>query len=367
VPIPAQRDLDATRRSLTDWLAGRLPDAQDVTLGDLAAPAGTGFSNDTLLFDATWTEGGETRTEELVARIRPSGYLVFPEVDVALQYHVMRILGARTDVPVPKVWWLEEDTSVLGEPFFLMSRVHGHIPSDNPPFTTEGFLVDATPEQRARLWTTGVDAMARVHRITDLDGLGLTSVVDKPELGPAGLGQQLAYYERYFEWAARGRPQPVAEAAWEWLLANRPTEPEPLRLCWGDARVSNQIFGDFRCAAVLDWEMTTLGNPVQDLAWWIFLDRHWTEGIGIDRLTGFPSYHDTIIQWETATGLRADGFDYYGVFAGFRFAVIMMRIAQMMIEFEVLPPDTDLETNNIPTQLLARRLGLPSPGAPLRL
>jgi hypothetical protein len=55
------------------------------------------------------------------------------------------------------------------------------------------------------------------------------------------------------------------------------------------------------------------------------------------------------------------------VFAGFRFAVIMMRIAQMMIEFEVLPPDTDLETNNIPTQLLARRLGLPAPGAPLRL
>jgi aminoglycoside phosphotransferase (APT) family kinase protein len=279
----------------------------------------------------------------------------------------MRILGEHTDVPVPKVWWLEEDTSVLGEPFFLMSRVHGELPSDNPPFTTEGFLVDAAPGERARLWNSGIEAMARVHRVQDLDGLGLTPIVDKPRFGPAGLGQQLAYYEQYFEWAACGRPQPVAEAAWDWLLANRPTGDEPLRLCWGDSRVSNQIFADFECVAVLDWEMVTLGNPVQDLAWWIFLDRHWTEGIGIERLTGFPSYDDTIRRWESVTGLRADAADYYGVFAGFRFAVIMMRIAQMMVEFEVLPPDTDLETNNIPTQLLAHRLGLPAPGAPLRI
>jgi aminoglycoside phosphotransferase (APT) family kinase protein len=367
MPIPAQRDLEATRRTMTDWLTGKLPDARDLSLGALVAPAGTGYSNDTLLFDATWTEGGEARREEYVARIRPSGYQVFPETDVALQYHVMRILGASTDVPVPTVFWLEEDESVLGQPFFLMRRVHGEIPSDSPPFTMEGFLVDAPPDRRAQLWNSGIDAMARVHRVEDLEGLGLTALVDKPEFGPSGLGQQLGYYERYLEWAACGRPQPVAEAAWDWLLANRPTEPEPLRLCWGDSRISNQIFDDFSCVAVIDWEMVTLGNPVQDVAWWIFLDQHWTEGIDIDRLEGFPDYDETIRRWEASTGLSGDALDYYGVFAGFRFAVVMMRIAQMMIEFEVLPADTDLETNNIVTQLLARRLGLPSPGAAISL
>jgi hypothetical protein len=72
-------------------------------------------------------------------------------------------------------------------------------------------------------------------------------------------------------------------------------------------------------------------------------------------------------RWEQSTGLSGAAAEYYGVFAGFRFAVVMMRIAQMMIEFEVMPPDTDLETNNIVTQLLARQLGLPSPGATVTL
>jgi aminoglycoside phosphotransferase (APT) family kinase protein len=280
---------------------------------------------------------------------------------------VMRMLGEGTDVPVPTVFWLEEDESVLGQPFFLMRRVHGEIPSDSPPFTMEGFLVDAAPADRERLWNSGIDAMARVHNVDDLDGLGLTAVVDKPAFGPAGLGQQLGYYERYFEWAACGRPQPVAEAAWDWLQVHRPTDPEPLRLCWGDSRISNQIFAGFECVSVIDWEMVTLGNPVQDVAWWIFLDRHWTEGIGVARLEGFPSYDETISRWEQSTGLSGAAAEYYGVFAGFRFAVVMMRIAQMMIEFEVMPPDTDLETNNIVTQLLARQLGLPSPGATITL
>jgi aminoglycoside phosphotransferase (APT) family kinase protein len=367
MPIPDQRDLEATRRAMTDWLSAKLPDARGLVLTDLVAPTGTGYSNDTLLFDASWREGGDPRQEEFVARIRPSGYQVFPETDVALQYQVMRILGTGTDVPVPHVFWLEEDTSVLGQPFFLMRRVHGEIPSDSPPFTMEGFLVDASPADRERSWNSGIDAMARVHDVTALDGLGLTALVDKPAFGPSGLAQQLGYYEGYFAWAANGRPQPVAEAAWEWLHANRPTAPEPLRLCWGDSRISNQIFRDFECVSVIDWEMVTLGNPVQDVAWWIFLDRHWTEGIGIPRLEGFPSYDDTIGRWEQGTGLSGADAEYYGVFAGFRFAVIMMRIAQMMVEFEVLPADTDLETNNIVTQILARQLGLPSPGDAITL
>jgi hypothetical protein len=171
MPIPAQRDLEATRSTLTDWLAGKLPDARDLTLGPLVAPAGTGFSNDTLLFDATWTEGGETRGEEYVARIRPSGYQVFPETDVALQYRVMKILGEGTDVPVPTVFWLEEDGSVLGQPFFLMRRVHGEIPSDSPPFTMEGFLVDATPSNRKRLWNSGIDAMRIAQMMIEFEVL----------------------------------------------------------------------------------------------------------------------------------------------------------------------------------------------------
>jgi aminoglycoside phosphotransferase (APT) family kinase protein len=121
------------------------------------------------------------------------------------------------------------------------------------------------------------------------------------------------------------------------------------------------IFEGFECRAVLDWEMVTLGDPVQDLGWWLFLDRHHSEGVGVPRLPGFPSYAATIARWEDLTERRAEHVAFYEVFAGLRFAVIMMRLAQLMIEFEVLPPDADLERNNVVTQLLAKLLGLPPP------
>jgi aminoglycoside phosphotransferase (APT) family kinase protein len=360
MPIPQQRDPELTRKQLGEWLAAKLPDATGLSISELSGPAATGFSNDTLLFDATWTEAGATRVEGLVARIKPSGYQIFPEIDVALQHRVMKILGEHTDVPVPRMWWLEEDERVLGAPFFLMSRVDGDIPADNPPYTMGGWVFDARPDQRERLWWTGLDAMARVHRL-DWRALGF-EFLDHPELGATGLDQQLTYYERYLEWAARGKPQPIAEAALDWVKVNRPRDEEPLALCWGDSRISNQIFRDFECVSVLDWEMVTLGNPEQDLGWWIFLDRHFTEGLGLDRPAGFPSYDDTVARYEELTGHTVRHLDYYQLFAGLRFAVIMMRVAQMTIEYELMPADSDLETNNIVTQLLAKMLGLPPPG-----
>jgi len=360
VPIPQQRDPELTRTRLGEWLATKLPDAIGLSISELSGPAATGFSNDTLLFDATWTEAGTARTEGLVARIKPSGYQIFPEIDVALQHRVMKILGEHTDVPVPRMWWLEEDERVLGAPFFLMSRVDGDIPADNPPYTMGGWVFDARPDQRERLWWTGFEAMAKVHRL-DWRALGF-DFLDHPELGKRGLDQQLTYYERYLEWAARGKPQPIAEAALDWVKTNRPSDEEPPALCWGDSRISNQIFRDFECVAVLDWEMVTLGNPEQDLGWWIFLDRHFTEGLGIDRPPGFPSYDATVARYQELTGHTVRHLDFYQVFAGLRFAVIMMRVAQMAIEYELMPPDSDMETNNIVTQLLAKMLGLPAPG-----
>uniref|UniRef100_UPI00202888D2 phosphotransferase n=1 Tax=Caballeronia sp. ATUFL_F1_KS39 TaxID=2921766 RepID=UPI00202888D2 len=81
------------------------------------------------------------------------------------------------------------------------------------------------------------------------------------------------YYRRYLAWASDGKPQPTVDAGLAWLLANQPQD-EPVGLSWGDARVGNMIFSDARCVAVLDWEMVALGNPEQDLGWWLFLDWH---------------------------------------------------------------------------------------------
>jgi aminoglycoside phosphotransferase (APT) family kinase protein len=364
VPIPEQRDLEATRPVLARWLAARMPDARDVEVGPVSGPALTGFSNETLLFDATWTEHGRRDTRGLVVRVAPTRHHLFLDPDFEFQYRVIRALGEHTDVPMPPMRWYEDDALVLGAPFFVMDEVAGRVPADNPPYTVQGWLLEeATPEQRARLVWSGLDAMGRVHAV-DWRGLGL-GFLDKRRYGPTGVEQQLHYYERYLEWTCGSEPPRVVEAARAWLRDHLPEQPE-IALCWGDARINNQIFDDdYRCAAVLDWEMVTLADPMMDLGWWLFLDRHFHEGMQAPRMAGFPTREQVVARYEERTGRRAHDLWFYEVFAGFRFGVIMARLATLLVDFEVLPPDADMATNNTVTRLVAAMLDLPSPGEPV--
>ena len=86
MPIPTQRDEAATTAALVEWLGRTVEGARDVTVTDLAVPDGSGFSNETLLCTAAWTGAdGEPVREELVVRVKPTGYQVFLESDFELQ------------------------------------------------------------------------------------------------------------------------------------------------------------------------------------------------------------------------------------------------------------------------------------------
>lgn len=360
MPTMWQRDLDADRANLTAWLRPRLPDATDVRVSDLVAPQSSGFSNDTLLFDLEYTRAGRAEREPLVVRIEPTGFQVFPEYDLTLQFRTMQRL-AGTAIPVPPTRWIEtEDRGVLGGAFYVMGQVPGRVPPDNPPYHAAGWLTEATPAERAAIWWAGVETLAAIHRL-DWQRLGFADLA-RPALGATPLDWQLAYYDRYLEWAARGRPQPTAEAARAWLRAHQPAD-EPTVLCWGDARIGNIIFAGTRPAAVLDWEMVTLGSPEMDLAWSIFLDRHHSEGIGVARLEGFPGYEETVARYEALSGHRVRHLHYYQVLAGYRFAVIMCRIAQQMVTYGAMDEagGRAFELDNTVTRLLARILELPPP------
>jgi aminoglycoside phosphotransferase (APT) family kinase protein len=356
VPIPEQRDLTAARSSILDWLQTRRPQSRDLEISELTAPGATGFSNETLLFDATWSEDGRRVTEPLVLRVRPTGYRVFLEDDFELQYRVLEEMGRR-GVRVPPVRDYEADTSILGAEFFTMVRVPGQAPGDSPPYNAEGFLKDMAPAQRRQLWLAAVESLCEVHRASLAGGFDFLA---KAHRGPTGLEQQLRYYEESLEWAARGKPQPVAEAAWDWLSSHIPDE-RPTALSWGDSRIANMLFEGTQCRAILDWEMVSLGGPEMDLGWWLFLDRFSSEGYGLERLEGLGGREETIELWEKGTGLAARNLEFYEVFAGLRFAVVMMRLSQMFQLWE-LPVDPDMETNNPVTAQLAAMLGVAPPG-----
>lgn len=354
MPAPHERDLEETRERLERWLAARHPSAQELRVGPLAGPEGTGYSSDTLMFELRVQESERKWTRELVVRLEPRGFRIFPHYDVARQHRLLEAL-AGTGVPVPRTLWLEESPEPLGAPFYVMERVEGRIPGDTPPYHAEGWMTRIGAVERAAIWWNGLEALARIHQL-DWRRLGLSSR-DTHARGVSPLERQLEDYARFLGWAARGRAQPAAEAGLAWLRRHRPSEPEPVVLCWGDARLGNMIFRDGRCVAVLDWEMASLGSPEADLAWWLFFDRHHSEGCGVPRLEGLPSRGETLAWYEERTGRRVRHLHYYEVFAAFRFSVIMIRLAQQLVHYGVLPGDSDFERDNIATRLLDRLVG----------
>jgi aminoglycoside phosphotransferase (APT) family kinase protein len=345
------------RGQLTEWLSRTVGDGLPVQVANLDSPPGSGLSNEIFTFDATWGDGPP---RGMVARIEPVVEKLFPSYDLEMEHRLMSVLGRRTAVPVPPVIGVETDAAVLGAPFLVMGRVEGRVPSDDPPFTVAGWVTELDDSTRANLFQSALSQLADIHRL-DWRDLGL-GFLDHPEWGEPGLEQQLGYIVDLAGWVLRGRTNPVIDAALEWVRSNRPTDPEPLVLNWGDARPGNMIFAaDGSVAAVLDWEMATIASPELDLGLWLFLQRHHTEGIGASLPAGFLDHEQTAQRYEELTGHRPGHLDYYEAFAGLRAAIVMSRFADQMEAAGILPPGSEMWTNNPASQLLASMLGLPAP------
>jgi aminoglycoside phosphotransferase (APT) family kinase protein len=324
-PTPIVEDLEGTRQKLAAWFSRRKNAAVEVS--ELSIPEATGMSNVTLLFDINWQENGQTTSEACVGRLQPEiEKPVFPGYDLSLQYRVMETLSEQTDIPAPAMRGLEMDRSVLGVPFYIMKKTEGRIPPDMPPYNMDGWMMhETTMEQRENLWNAGLDTMARFHQL-DHRALGF-DFMDQPELGDTPLRQQLQYWQNYLEWGMEDRGHIICEQALKWLWDKQP-ENEITKLCWGDSRIGNLIFTHdcSEVAAVLDWEMAVLGNPLQDLAWYCYIDSTFADGLGMPRLDGLPSYEASVERWHKATGFPVDDYKYYKVFAGMRYGLILSRI-----------------------------------------
>jgi aminoglycoside phosphotransferase (APT) family kinase protein len=343
---------------LATTIERRIEGARDVRVTGVEVPKSTGMSNETVLFDAAWTQDGEPRSERLAARVQPSGPAVFPRYDLALEFSVMSALDAHTDVPVPGMLFVEEDRAALGAPFIVMRRVDGRVPADDPPFTAQGWVLELSPDEQARLSENAVQALAKIHAV-DLDAVGLGALREHPE---AGIDGQLRLWRETFAWAAAGDANPTVEAAFDWVAENRPADEAPTVLNWGDARIGNIIFADdMAVGAVLDWEMTAVGPPGLDVGWWLFMSRYYTEGIGAPAPPGFPSREAFLARYEELTGTAVADLDFYEALAGLRLSVLMHRAGNLMVAAGLLPPDAPMKLCNPASQLLAKLLGLPAP------
>lgn len=341
------QDADRLDSHLRRWLAQR------VGLGGLVPRPGTwqradgGFSNITLMGEIQ--QDGQS-PQPVVLRLQAAEAAVFPDTDLARQYRVMAALQGSA-VPVPALLGYESDQDLLGCPFYLMERVAGRVPNENPQYHLSGWFHDLAPEQQAVCWMTGIDTLGAVARV-DWRERGLDLLAPPDGISP--LQAQLDYYRDALAWAeALGRPYPHLREGLGWLETHQPQD-EPVALSWGDAKLGNCVFEGTRLAAALDWEQARLANPVDDLAWWLMVDESLSSGYGAPRLAGLPSREASIARWEAAAGCPARDLDYYEVFAAWRMAYVLARLGTLFTARGWVSPDAQMDIHNGGATLLAR-------------
>ncbi|MBW8270428.1 phosphotransferase family protein [Caldovatus aquaticus] len=258
----------------------------------------------------------------LVLRKQPPGELLPSAHAVDREFRVMRALAA-TPVPVPPALLFHEGREVVGTPFYVMERMDGRV------FRTSDMKGAARAERRAMVMSFA-ETLAALHD------------VDWRAAGLEGFGRPGNYYARQVarwirQWeAARFRDLPDLARLAAWLPAHMPADDGVTTIVHGDYRIGNVMFAPAapRVAAVLDWELSTLGHPLADLAFaclaWRSRPDMYGGLLGLDlEALGMPTEQEFVAHYLASRrrGPVAPPGTFHIAFALFRFAVIFEGIA----------------------------------------
>jgi aminoglycoside phosphotransferase (APT) family kinase protein len=258
---------------------------------------------------------------EWVLRRPPLGHVLPTAHDMAREYRVLTALGD-TDVPVPRTYALCEDNDVNGAPFYVMELVHGRI------LRTGEEMVALTPEQAAACSHQLVDVLASIHRV-EYEAVGLGDFGH-----PDGfMERQLRRWGQQWERSKADELPAIDELARR--LRNALPESGPPTIVHGDYRLDNTMLADDdpgRVVAVLDWEMSTLGDPLADVGLFLL---YWGQadaqiiatGQAIEEQAGFASRDEIVEMYAKESGRPVDNLDFYVVFAFYKLAIIVEGIA----------------------------------------
>ncbi|KAJ2847429.1 hypothetical protein IWW36_003858 [Coemansia brasiliensis] len=236
---------------LESFLAEKMPIDLPLTIRQF----NVGQSNPTYLLT-------DAQGKKYVLRKKPAGQLLSKTAHaVEREFRVLQALGEHTQVPVPKVYALCEDTSIVGTPFYLMEYLQGRI-------LTDIRLPDIKPQERLRYWQALIDVLVQLHQ------------VDYKKVGLETYGREGGFYERQLRSLTRvaeaqtaaieqkrgeGRLPRLSELQ-RWF--SRQGCPDETTIVHGDFKMDNVVWDprEPRIVGVLDWELSTLGNPRTDLA-----------------------------------------------------------------------------------------------------
>lgn len=279
-----------------------------------------GQSNPTFLLD---TDSGR-----YVLRKKPPGKTLPSAHMVEREYRVMRALSENTDVPVPNVRVLCEDSDIIGTPFYVMDFLEGRIISHSA-------LRALDRQDRLPAHHSAIDTLAALHAV-DVNAVGLGDY-GRPE---GYVARQVARWSKQYL-ASKTDDLPSMDKLMAWLPENLPAQDETA-IAHGDYRFGNLMLapGKPEVIAILDWELSTLGHPLADLAYYCLpyylpSDMEGMRGLQGEDLEalGVPDEQETIARYCAKTG--RDGIDDWHVFLAFslfRLAAILQGVYKRALD-----------------------------------
>ncbi len=271
-----------------------------------------GMSNPTFLL----TDANQRR---YVLRKKPPGELL-PSAHAVDREHRITSALVPTPVPVVRTLALCEDTSIVGTEFFLMDHANGRVFHDPS-------LPESTPEERSAVYASMIETLAALHQVE-------FEKIDLNDYGRIGgyMGRQVARWSKQYE-ASKTDDLPEMDKLMVWLPENMPDDSETT-IVHGDFRLENLVIAPDSAdvIAVLDWELSTLGHPLSDLAY-NCLPYHWPEESfgdmrGLDPTTpGIPSEEDYVAAYCRHAGRgEIENWTFYLVLSLFRLAAIIQGV-----------------------------------------
>ncbi len=302
-----------------------------------------GMSNPTFLMT-------DANGRRYVLRKKPPGELL-PSAHAVDREHKITSALADTSVPVVRTLALCEDTSIIGTEFFLMDHANGRVFHDPS-------LPDLEARDRAAVYQSMIETLAALHQV-DFRAVGLE------DYGRVGgyMGRQVARWSKQYE-ASKTDELPAMDKLMVWLPENMPEDRETT-IVHGDFRLENLIVApeSNEVVAALDWELSTLGHPLSDLAY-NCLPYYWPEESfgdmrGLDPSTpGIPSEEDYVATYCRLTGRgEIENWTFYLVLSLFRLAAIIQGVYYRGLQGNASSPEALLR-RDLARQLAVRAWGL---------
>jgi len=235
-----------------------------------------------------------------------------------------------------------------------MRFVDGRTPDTQPSYHQGGWVKALPPDDRRSLWFDALGTLGNLHRSTI--GSPLITRYSRETPARTDFAFWLSYWENHYAQSAGDNRLSLMVQIAGWLRNNEPRSRR-CALCWGDARIGNMIFDEhLKCAAMIDWELFSIGDPTQDLAYCLYSDDHFVFANSDQSNLSWPTHEESVARYEEAAGFPVDRqvLSFYRIYSGYWIVCTLSRLIEIQKRSGNLPAETNVDERFTPVAYLRK-------------